>query len=138
MAWMRTLHNTAHKSLAIDETNTRNHPADSQPDSRQTKRGNIVVLPWGADLSVHRHVITSSIFGATSETSAARLQLIIFHLLVSHNKLWAIYRWIVSRVVTIVFCLVSEEAATITNNHGLTADDFQQICVVAHVDSTFN
>lgn len=39
-------------------------------------------------------------------------------------------------VVAIVFCLVSEEAATITNNHGLTADDFQQTCVVANVDST--
>ncbi len=71
-----------HKSLAIHETNTHNHPAVSQLSRpalewRQTNKGNIIVLPRGSDLSVHLHMITSSIFGATSETSAARLQLTI-------------------------------------------------------------
>jgi len=80
-------------------------------------------------------MITSS----TSASNAARLQLIISHLLMSHNKLCCYrFRWNVLHIITVVFRLVSEEAGTITNNHRLrSADDFQQACVVADVDSSF-
>lgn len=109
-----------------------------QTRSRQTKQSNIIVLPRGSDLSIHLHMITSPISKATSEAYAARLHLIIFHQLMSHNKLRCHrYRWTVSHIIAIICCLVSQEAATITNNHGRTVDDFQQLLVVTNADSTF-
>lgn len=94
----------------------------SQPplDLTPTKQGD-VVLPQGSDLSKHLHMITSSIFEATSVTSAARLQLKIIHLLVSHSKFFCCkYRWNVSYIIILIRCLVSEKAATIDYNYAMT------------------